>query len=218
MRLHFGKVPEDVSFDPMQGGWIPLKEPQSVWFAQLLSLPLAIIATFVVGVLWWLINPVKSISLTIDLWVLLWLAIGVWPIIVVHESLHLVVHPSFGLTESSVVGVWPSKLAFYVNYEGPMSRSRFLTKLATPFIVLSILPIPVSLLLGTTPAWLIAVSLINAFCACMDIFGILLILFQVPSVAQIRNKGYKSFWLVEDSQVIHETEQRAPIDAAAHRD
>ena len=66
MRLHLGKVPEEGEFEPLHDGWTPLKEPKSVWITQLLALPVAFLLVLVVAVLWWLTNPVTSLTLTIN--------------------------------------------------------------------------------------------------------------------------------------------------------
>jgi hypothetical protein len=212
MRLHFGKVPEEAEFEPLRDGWTPLKEPKSVWITQLLALPVAFVLVLAVAILWWLTNPVTSLTLTITTGSLHWLLIGMSVVIVAHESLHLIVHPGLGTSKASIAGFWPSKLIFYAHYEGAVSRNRFLAILSTPFIVLSIIPIIVSSVFRIWPPWLIAVSLVNAFSACVDILGIFIVLCQVPSKGLIRNKGWRSFWRVEYSQLFESAEPGDSFD------
>jgi hypothetical protein len=93
-----------------------------------------------------------------------------------------------------MIGVWPARLLFYAYYDGVMSRNRFLLTFALPFLVLSLLPIPLIALTRWPSLELLFLSLINGAAASGDIIGIFLVAFQIPRGALIRNKGWRTFW------------------------
>jgi hypothetical protein len=67
--------------------------------------------------------------------------------------------------------------------------------------VISGAPLLVSALIGQASLVLAFVSVFNALCACGDAFGICLLLFQVPSVAFVRNQGWKTYWTFEETKI-----------------
>jgi len=122
MRLHFGAIPSSPDFTP-DTLWKSLREP-SPWLAQLVALPIGIIAAVVVAVLWFAITPLKDIPPTMPLFAFLVSFAG---IIVVHELIHVAVHPMSGRSQHSIVGFWPSRMLFYAHYDGELTRNRFLS-------------------------------------------------------------------------------------------
>lgn len=195
MILHLGPPPEDPSFDPLVQGWQAVREPGPL-LVQILAIPVAV-AVFLtqtallqrIGVA----NPVPLLFSTRA--VLLLLAL-----IPIHELLHLLVHPGFGLTRSSVLGVWLSRVVIYAAYLESMPRGRFLAALAAPFIGLSLLPI-LLLVLGrlflvedAILNWLALIALVNGVASSGDLVGLLMIGFQTPRGALIRDKGWRSYW------------------------
>lgn len=117
----------------------------------------------------------------------------------VHELLHAVVHPDFGASPATVIGCWPAKLLFYAHYEGPFTRNRFLLVFATPFAVISLLPMVLAVL-HILPhgcfALIAGLSTLNALIACGDYFGFALRLWQVPRRAFARNKGWRTYYKI----------------------
>lgn len=123
------------------------------------------------------------------------LVLTVIGIIVVHEMLHAICHPGFGLRKDSILGFWPSKFLFFAHYEQELARNRFILILVFPFLVISLVP----LVLGFWVSrdwwyWWAFVSCFNGAAACGDWFGILIVLFQVPRQGIVRNQGYRTFW------------------------
>ncbi len=203
MRFHYGAVPEDPQFFPEAEGWLAIREP-GPWALQLMAVPGAVILLLLSGGLLYLVFPrelfaTQSLDTTISIpgWLVLTILILLIPI---HELFHAVCHPGWGFSSNSVIGIWLSKGLFYAHYEGPMSRNRFLLIFAMPYIVLSLLPIPliaVAVVLG----WSLVAALVLAFLsllaaaiACGDLVGFLLIVFQIPGSAIVRNKGWKTYW------------------------
>jgi hypothetical protein len=117
----------------------------------------------------------------------------------VHELVHALTHPHFGLSSESILGFWLSRGLFYAHYDGEMSRNRFLAILAMPFLILSLLPVAIIAFIGSSapmsmPSYLGIVALTNSMFASGDAVGFALILSQIPSAAVVRNMGWKSFW------------------------
>jgi hypothetical protein len=152
-------------------------------------LPVGLIAATAVGCLWLLLTPLHDPpiypGLVFTMMVIL---------IPVHELVHLVFHPHSGSSSQSVLGFWPSKCLFYANYLGEMSRSRLITILLAPLLVISFGPLIVCAGMGASSIPLAIASTLNAFFGCVDITGTGLLLFQVPTKAIVRNQGYNTYW------------------------
>jgi hypothetical protein len=191
MRFHLGPIPSSENFTPNEE-WRQLREP-SPWVAQLIAWPIGI-AGFLCFIVLWLrltnleIGKVDSGDFFF-VGVLLWI-----PLIVVHEAIHTLFHPQFGKSPHSILGFWPAKLLFYAHYDGELTRLRFILILAMPFVALTILPFAVCFLANLTNEYVAWISTWNALFACLDLFGIILLCFQVPSNAICRNQGWKTYW------------------------
>jgi hypothetical protein len=203
MRFHYGAVPEDPDFFPEAEGWLAIREP-GPWMLQLMALPVAVILLLLSAALLYLVFPGElflntSSPGTISIPILPFLFISIL-IIPVHELLHAICHPGWGLSSNSVIGLWLSRGLFYANYEGPMSRNRFLLIFTMPYLVLSWLPIPLIALSGIfgwiadTVLSLAYVSLAGGVLACADVVGFWLVISQIPGSASVRNKGWKTYW------------------------
>ncbi len=199
MKFHLGKIPE-TDFKPDEK-WKPLREPGPI-VMQLCAIPIGAIVAFAVGSGWSLIlHQVPQIHVTghAAIAVPLMFLISIPLVIIVHEFIHALFHPHCGRTDESAVGLWPSRLVFYAMFTGEHSRDRFLAILIAPFFLISLLPLaffscfPTPL--GTIAAHLAAFcSTFNALAACGDLFGVALLLCQVPRGAITRNQGWRTFW------------------------
>lgn len=172
MRFHFGPIPETPDFVP-EPPWRALKEP-TPWLMQLLAMPVAVVSGGVILALWFWFTPLKTVirDSQFGLW---GLAAFVW-LVPVHEAIHALVHPGRGLSDRTCIGLWLSRGLFYAHCHGPMSRNRFIAILIAPFIVLSILPLIVCALMGAAHPLPVTGSIVNAFLACGDLLGVLLLL------------------------------------------
>ncbi|MSR57765.1 MAG: DUF3267 domain-containing protein [Planctomycetaceae bacterium] len=215
MRLHLGAPPLSPDFDPERDGWSKLREPSPLWL-QHVALPVAIVTATVLGFAWSRLTPMSSsgFSMTVDgrggampSWLVGILGMAVvagcfLALIAVHEFLHALAMPHYGLTRQTLIGVWPSRLLFYAAYLGPMPRNHFLWVFAVPFLVLSLVPLLGCMLLRIGPAAVVVVSVINGACACGDLLGIAMIAWQVPRDALVRNQGWQTWWLRAESNRI----------------
>lgn len=194
MQFQIGAIPETPNFLP-EASWKALREP-TPWAMQCFALPLGIIAGAIVGALWWFLTPLRNASVD-SLAALLVALIALMPI---HELVHAAVHPSSGMSDDSILGFWPSRLLFYAHYRGELSRTWFIVILLMPLLVISFVPLLACVLAGRSSGLLAFISSVNALGACGDIFGVGLLLFQVPSDGKIRNQGWRTFWKMRDEK------------------
>lgn len=209
MRLHYGAIPHSDDFHPETEGWNALREPSPLMF-QVWTFPVAVLNLAVLALLWMLCpflttgNPGAF-------------ATGAWIVLItfipVHELLHAIVTPEWGCSNKTLIGVWPQRLLFYAHYHGQMPRNRFLWVFATPFIVLSLLPIPLAMVLswatgdGTYPMVLRVLSFINGLAACGDVLAMGMILKQIPADAIVRNQGWNTYWKLPENQTPQELQE-----------
>ena len=188
MRFVLGSPPSSES--TIGPSWNALREP-GPWVMQALAFPIG--ATFAFAILygWARLAPKPSVAFEGLFKVLVVVAL----LIAVHEALHALAHPSFGLSRRSTVGFWPSRVLFYAHYEDCLPRNRFIFILLLPTLVLSFLPLLLASALNIKSGWLLFIACSNALLAGGDILGVLLLMVQVPASATVQNEGYKTYWL-----------------------
>src|SRR5262245_37172423 len=144
MRLHLGPVPDEFSPD---SSWRAIREPDPI-LLQVIALPVAAFVAVLVGFAWSRVGLPTSLLFPGPFPVLVLfnvaLALSIPALIVAHELLHAIVHPHFGLSSSTIIGAWPSRLLFYAHFSGPLTRNRFLAIFAMPFLVITVLPLAVA--------------------------------------------------------------------------
>lgn len=195
MRFLVGAIPED--FEP-DDSWRTIREP-GPRLLQLFAAPIALILGVLFISLWqnFVTYPDVKIPKHYQSLFIIGTILSIPALIFVHELLHAVAHPGYGLSPATLIGAWPSKLLFYAHYSGPLTRNRFLLVFAMPLLVISCLPLALAIL-GWLPAPMRPVaawfSIWNAVFACGDVFGLVLLYLQVPSKALVQNKGWRSYW------------------------
>jgi hypothetical protein len=196
MKFQIGPIPEN-DFDP-DASWRSLREPGPL-MVQVLAIPIGIATLALFLYLWLRAAKLENVEILVRYRALfVFSALMSFPLlIIVHELLHAVVHPGFGSRNESIIGAWPQTLLFYAHYCGEMTRNRFLVVFATPFLVISVVPLLIASMgvlppqLASVAAWL---SIWNSMFACGDIFGFFLFLWQIPPNTRVRNKGWYTYW------------------------
>lgn len=189
MKFVLGKMPESDEFDLWCDGWTPLRE-YGLIKSQLYALPLLLLMILLTYI-FYEINHI-NINNSFTIFVLLFVII-----IPIHELIHGFFLPKSLLSNSVYFGFHLKTLAFYVHYEGSMTRNRFLLVLTAPLIVLSIIPMILIILIGLNHniiAIAAKLTLLNTLLSSIDILGALKIIKQVPKNADVRNKGFKTYW------------------------
>lgn len=195
MRFHFGDIPRSPDFVP-EASWKPLRQP-SHWMELLAAYPIGIVAAGMVVVLWLAITPfqVQDVTSTMSLRGFLVLIAGM---VVVHELIHLVVHPMSGRSQHSIVGAGGPTTGVYAHYAGEMTRNRFVAVLLMPLVIISFVPLLVAAVAQMSSGWIAFISAFNAFGACADILDAGLVLFQIPATATVRCRGLRIYWREPD--------------------
>lgn len=191
MRFHLGGIPAPRDFVP-DDSWKQLREP-GPWLMQLLALPIGIGLALLVGALWIWATPLPVEFFKSRAFPSLGL-VSLAGLVAVHELIHAMAHPQGGKSDRTVLGFWPSRLLFYAHYDGELTRNRFLAILAMPTLVISLLPLAVALVTRQSHGLVAWLSSMNILFACGDLFGVLLLVFQVPPHAVCHNSGWRTFW------------------------
>jgi hypothetical protein len=101
--------------------------------------------------------------------------------IAIHELVHAAIHPDRGLSERTVLGLWPSRLVFFAHYEGARSKGNFTLGIIAPFLVLAILPLMAAHQFGWSSWILGAVIVLNASVSSADVLGFFIASFGLPA-------------------------------------
>jgi hypothetical protein len=200
MQLHLGPPPNSPDFAPEQDGWTALREP-SPTMLNFIAGPVGIAAAALVA-LGWSQTPtavqfhVSGNSLTSIPVISASVLLGFIALVAVHEMVHALGYPRCGWTPATIIGLWPTHMLFYAAYLDHLGRNRLLLVYVLPFLVISLLPLIVCASLKINSPPLMAISVINALFCGGDFTCFALILWQVPSNAQVRNQGWATWWKV----------------------
>ena len=177
--------------------WNPLKEPQKVSTAILLSVPLMFLGALVtIGIIklfsdfslsdfGWTDN---TFTLTIDFGIIF----GLITLLIIHELLHLVFIPNFLRSEKTYVGV--TTFGGFVVCEEEISKTRFICISLAPYILLSVLLPTILGLLGLLTPLLKFLIIFNALGSSVDLLNLLLVWKQVPRDGLLISNGPKTYW------------------------
>jgi len=120
--------------------------------------------------------------------------------VVMHEFLHLLFHPGWGMSSQSLLFVWSRRLQLGVYYEGFMTRRRWLAMRLSPLVGLTVLP--TLLLLVAYPfnmsffweQFLVLVILVNSLGAGGDLVASLIVARQVPRGGEVGVWNGRACW------------------------
>lgn len=195
MRFIFGPVAKDPAFEPDKEGWTRLREP-GPFKLQLMVIPPLVVVGLSFHLIYWLagadVRPLANIR---NAPIALAIMVGTAPI---HELLHLLCLPGFGLNDKAIVGFWPKMFSPYVYYDGVLSRNRYILICACPFVVLSIVPLLASFIKPDIPVIIVAVSYLNCLLCGMDMASIFLLLRQAPPDAEVKSNWTDGYWRKQD--------------------
>ena len=193
MILKYGPLPEQPEFVP-DDRWFLVREPSLPGF-QLRAIPIALVTIALLAALWIVLTPIMQIvnRLTFPLRVFNFI-LCLLGVIVVHELIHVSIHPKIGSTKDSVIGLWPSRMFIYTIYIGELSKNRCLAILIMPFVALSILPLVFAAMTGVISFWAAYISIVNGFLASGDLLAAFMTIRQFPKGAIIRTKGWSTYW------------------------
>jgi hypothetical protein len=200
MRFRLGRLPEYKDFIP-NSSWKPFDDNESsIWMWQIKALPTAIINVAIILVIWITLTPaeiiIKNVSFPLPI---LGAIIILVSVLIVHELIHSIFHPKLGFSRKTIIGFWASKMLLYTSYGRELTRNRYIRILLAPLLLISIIPISISILTGFTNLWMIYSTVVNAFLSSGDILATWTIL-KIPSNTIIRNKGESAYWKETDTK------------------
>jgi hypothetical protein len=188
MRLQLGAIPEIADL-PAEDGWVKLREPP-LWVVRwILALPLSLVLVLLSAVFVTRYTEITIEGLSGGGLIAVYVAT-----IAMHELVHAAIHPDRGLSDRTVVGLWPSRLVFFAHYEGARSKGNFTLGIIAPFLVLTILPLMAAHQFGWSSWILGAVIILNASVSSVDVLGFFIALFGLPGSSIVRNRGWHSYW------------------------
>jgi hypothetical protein len=204
MRFHYGPIPKDDDFQPETHGWSGIREPNPIML-NILALPVSMLMVVVelygISLTWEggfqsMVQGILEQSGPNPFLVFLVVLVISIPL---HELVHLITHPHSGRSKNSILGFWLSRGLFYAHYDGVVSRNRFLSILAAPYLVLAWLPLIILAVINSSVPVvyveiLVMAALTNSVLPAGDAVGFFLMASQVPPSACVKNKGWKSYW------------------------
>lgn len=189
MRFRLGPLPGSQDFQPERDGWTRLKEP-TIGRQMLIALPAGVVTFFATLLLAIALVGREAAKVNFP-----WLMVFIVACVPLHEFSHAVFLPGMGLSSKTFFGCWPSKFAFYVYHDAPMSRIRYLTVLVGPVLLLTATPLALCAALDAAPFFVLHLAYANAMASCADIPQLPTILAQVPKDAAIRLQGTETWWI-----------------------
>jgi hypothetical protein len=119
------------------------------------------------------------------------------PLVLIHELLHALVHPGFGMSSRTSVGLFLPRLAFYAHYSGERTRARFLAGAVTPLVVLSVVPLILCMAFHLHLPTLALLASLNAIVAGTDVTTALVLLLRCPSGAVVLTDQNHAWWQLQ---------------------
>jgi hypothetical protein len=207
VRILVGPPPLTLSSDPLPVGWYLIRQPGpglGLGMSILTGLGLPVIPFVLLSLEALLLPRVEaSPTETIPAWILLPVLLVS---VVMHEFLHLLLHPGWGLSSQSLLFVWPRRLQLGVYYEGFMTRTRWLAMRLSPLIGLTVLPTLLLLVLypyNMSFFWqqfIVLVILVNSLGAGGDLVASLIVARQVPRGGEVGTWNGRACWREEKAR------------------
>ena len=190
MKFKIGPL-ESESPVPPDNDWTLMKKVSICEF-QIRAIPIGIITAVLIGILWTFVMPTSAFIREIRFpSTIITFTLCLLGTLIIHELIHYLFHPLNKDRNDSVIGFWPSKMFLYAQYKGEMTRGRSCIILAMPFIIISVVPLLVSIYLMRTAYWIAYTSIVNAYLSCGDLFMIIWSLRELPSGSIMKLNWWK---------------------------
>ncbi len=206
MRILVNPPSSAGSSDPLPVGWHFIRQPKpalGLVISILTGVALPLIPFLLLSLETWLLPQAEtSQTETIPWWIL-------FPVllvsVVMHEFLHLLWHPGWGLSSQSLLLVWPRRFQLGVQYAGFMSRTRWLGMRLSPLVGLTVLPTLVLLVVYPYEMsffwqqFTVLVILVNSLGAGGDLVASVIVAHQAPRCGQVGNWNGRACWRGEQA-------------------
>ena len=200
MKFIVGEVPVDSDFVPKAEGWLPLTKPRfitSYLFNTLGTLLLGSVFLIVVNFLLVAITGQGFFDDSVFAYYLP-VVFSFFIIPLLHEVVRILVIP---LAKDALNVVMPNEFLVWLGiaFSGELNRNRILLILGFPFLVLSLLPVLVSVLFGINSPWLSVPAFVNGLMSSTDMILIYHILRQTSKDSLILVNGLDVYYKLVDS-------------------
>jgi hypothetical protein len=204
MRLQMGEMARKKEPSPPPEGWQAIESrilKGGYWLAALIGLVVMTGLWVALGIWNSLVNTREGLA-TAGMSQHPWLIMAIVLILFIplHEAIHLLGQPGWGLSPRSVMVLWPAKLRFGVYYDGIMSRRRWLAMRLAPLVILSVLPIVVLGLMqffnqvADLEISLSILIILNSLGSGADVLAVLAVLLQVPHRGRLLFQDGRGYW------------------------
>jgi hypothetical protein len=193
MKFRVGAPPNSINdTDFVSGNWKRVNG-LPFWLLQLVSFLLgamAFVATLYLWLRFWPL-PLPDFDATWEVPVVMGV---VW---IVGIMLQLSMHPGWGLSEKSTLGIWPSRFTPYTFFDGAIAKWRCILQLVLPFAILVVLPFPFALFCERFAGWLAFISCLSAFSFAFGPIVALSAAIQLPAHSYVASRGFQWYWRCE---------------------
>lgn len=184
-------------------GWTKIREPKNLPLAILCSYPFIIILCGIILLLGYFLKPeifsaftddTLSVSININIHTVVFIA-AIFVYTILHEFIHGAFIPNVLQSDKTFWGF--NGVFGFVCTQEAITKGRFILVSCMPFIILSLVALPVTYLLGFLNRYTFLLILINAGGSCVDFLNIVLISFQVKRNRRIINNGFETYYSPE---------------------
>ena len=188
MKFRLGPPPIDDTLLKNDNAWCLLDEPGPVRF-QINGILVALLITAVLNLILLARDPkyVTSISWPIVI-------VFIFIIIPVHELLHAISFKGGLLSKDVTFGFYPRAFAFYADYRGIITRRRYIFISIFPFLMLTLIPLAMVVILKLEPRYSVEIMLANGLASTGDVLTVLFIVKHAPNRSLLINSGMKTYW------------------------
>lgn len=177
--------------------WVPLREPKNIMVTLLLSAPIMAVCALLTLAIASIFVPLSAayfgigtnqISISISLPIIA----GIVILLAAHEFVHLLLIPGFIRSDKTYIGL--TYFGAFVYTEEIISRPRHIAISVMPFLAISILLPAILGIVGLLSPDIILLAVLNSLGSSVDIFGLMLVLTQVPADARLTYNGMITYW------------------------
>jgi len=190
MRFHLGPPPNSLSDEELHSGEWHRVTYLPLWALHLLSFLLGLLLAFVIFVVWIALAPGFEISPAPGYQV----CAALISVPLAGVLLPVLLHPRMGMSNSTIFGIWPSKLTPYTACTVKLRKRRAIATLLLPIALFVILPLLFAAAMNISSGWLVFIS-----CYAALLFGYYPMLalvwaYKIPSGAMIAGRGFETYW------------------------
>ena len=193
MKFRLGPPPIDDTILKDDNAWCLLDEPADIRF-QVYGVLVALLITAALILVLLARDPKYVMNIS-------------WPIVIlfifivmpIHEFLHAISFPGGAISKDVAFGFYPRAFAFYAHYSGIITRHRHILISIFPFIMLTLIPLTVVLVMKLERSYLVEIILAGGLASAGDVLTILYINKHVPRGSILINSGLKTYWKQMDN-------------------